>query len=67
MDQVTTGIAVQMTVLQGENLVKLTTKQPFLSFVRAEFNGMALGDLQKLQGACGRNGELYTSPVALNA
>ncbi|XP_060748472.1 cilia- and flagella-associated protein 70 [Tachysurus vachellii] len=47
MDQGATG-AVQMTVLRGENL-RGNKKQPFLSFVRAEFNGVLLGDSQKVQ------------------
>lgn len=90
MDQGTSGLAVQINVLRGENLVKKkyilliipanyftlakplkgpvhlfykltryysaallwfqrgTKNQPFLSFVRAEFNGVVLGDSQKL-------------------
>ncbi|XP_017339919.1 cilia- and flagella-associated protein 70 isoform X1 [Ictalurus punctatus] len=47
MDQGASGVAVQMTVLRGENL-SVNKKQPFLSIVRAEFNGVVLGDSQKL-------------------
>ncbi|KAK3520311.1 hypothetical protein QTP70_021354 [Hemibagrus guttatus] len=47
MDQGATGVAVQMTVLRGENL-RGNKNQHFLSFVRAVFNGVVLGDSQKL-------------------
>ncbi|XP_058266386.1 cilia- and flagella-associated protein 70 isoform X3 [Hemibagrus wyckioides] len=47
MDQGATGVAVQMTVLRGENL-RGNKNQSFLSFVRAEFNGVVLGDSQRL-------------------
>ncbi|XP_026771916.3 cilia- and flagella-associated protein 70 isoform X1 [Pangasianodon hypophthalmus] len=46
MDQGATGVAVQVTVLRGENL--RGNRKPFVSFVRAEFNGVLLGDSHKL-------------------
>ncbi|XP_060758371.1 cilia- and flagella-associated protein 70 [Neoarius graeffei] len=47
MDEEATGVAVQIAVLRGEHLGD-NRNQPFLSFVGAEFNGVVLGESQKL-------------------
>ncbi|KAL6475855.1 hypothetical protein MHYP_G00143540 [Metynnis hypsauchen] len=41
------GVPVHVTVLRGNNL-RGVKDEPFLSFVRAEFDGLVLGDSQKL-------------------
>ncbi|XP_072550492.1 cilia- and flagella-associated protein 70 isoform X2 [Salminus brasiliensis] len=41
------GVPVQITVLRGNHL-RGNKNEPFLNFVRAEFNGIVLGDSQKL-------------------
>uniref|UniRef100_W5LHU0 Cilia and flagella associated protein 70 n=1 Tax=Astyanax mexicanus TaxID=7994 RepID=W5LHU0_ASTMX len=45
--QAAAGVPVQITVERGNNL-RGNKSEPFLSFVRAEFNGTVLGDSQKL-------------------
>ncbi|XP_049323581.1 cilia- and flagella-associated protein 70 isoform X1 [Astyanax mexicanus] len=45
--QAAAGVPVQITVERGNNL-RSNKSEPFLSFVRAEFNGTVLGDSQKL-------------------
>ncbi|XP_026864945.2 cilia- and flagella-associated protein 70 [Electrophorus electricus] len=46
------GVPVHVTVLRGNNLFQRGNKnEPFLNFVRAEFNGTQLGDSQKCDAA----------------
>uniref|UniRef100_A0AAY5EA85 Cilia and flagella associated protein 70 n=1 Tax=Electrophorus electricus TaxID=8005 RepID=A0AAY5EA85_ELEEL len=44
------GVPVHVTVLRGNNL-RGNKNEPFLNFVRAEFNGTQLGDSQKCDAA----------------